>query len=133
MVCWPSPLPVWVRVVGEHGEMHRRFLEAGKLQPGIDRLLLPGIAGQRPLVGVGEAFHDRKPSFGRVHMHEAPGLAQPDRRRMARDLEQRVDALARDGIGAKAPDVAPPQHEIAELRAEGGVERRCHACRLSMK
>src|SRR5450631_4644450 len=66
-------------------------------------------------------------------MHEAPGLAQPHRRRMARDFKQRIDSLARDRIGAKAPDVAPPQDEVAELRTEHGVERRCHACRLSMK
>ena len=66
-------------------------------------------------------------------MHEAPGLAQADRRRMARDFDQRIDSLARDRVGAKAPDVAPPQHEIAELRAERCIERRCHACRLSMK
>ena len=32
--------------------------------------------------------------------------------------------LARHRIGAEAPHVAPPQHEVAELRAEGRVERR---------
>ena len=103
--------------------MDRRFLEAGELQPGIVRLLLALIAGQRLLVGVGEAFHDREPPFGRVHVHEAPGLAEPNRRRMAGDFNQRIDSLACDRIGPKAPHVAPPQHEVAELRAERGVER----------
>ena len=46
-----------------------------KLQPGIDRLLLSGISGQRPFVGVGEAFDHRKSSVGRVDVHVAGGGA----------------------------------------------------------
>jgi hypothetical protein len=65
-------------------------------------------------------------------MHEPPGLAEPDRWRVARDLEQRIDAGRLDGIGAKAPDVAPPQDELAKPLAECCIECRSQVCLLSM-
>src|ERR1044071_1906530 len=65
-------------------------------------------------------------------MHEAPRLAQADRRRMGRDLDQPIDALAWHGIAAEAPDIAPPQHKVAELRPKGRIERRVHVFCPSM-
>ena len=37
---------------------------------------------------------------------------------------ERVDALARHRVAAKAPHVAPPQNEVAELGPEGRVKVR---------
>ena len=51
---------------------------------------------------------------------------------MACDLEQRVDAGRVDGVGPKAPHVAPPQDEFAKPLAECRVEGRRHVCPLSM-
>src|ERR1044072_9445152 len=65
-------------------------------------------------------------------MHEGPRLAQADRRRMGRDLDQTIDALPWHGIAAEAPDTPPPQHEVAELRPKGRIERRFHVFCPSM-
>src|ERR1044072_6889939 len=65
-------------------------------------------------------------------MHDPPRRAQAARRRMGRDLDQPIDALAWHGIAAEAPDIAPPQHEVAELRAKGRIERRFHVLCPSM-
>ena len=96
------------RVVGEDGEMHRRFLETSQLQLGVDRMLLARIALQRPLVGIAETVDHRLPPLGRVDVHEAPRLAEADRRRMGGDLDHGIDALARDRIAAEAAHVAAP-------------------------
>ena len=111
-------------VVGEDREMDRRFLEARQLQAGIDRVLLSGVAGERLLVGLREAPDHGTAALHRFDMHEPPRLAEADRRRVARNLQQRVDALARHRVAAKAPHVAPPQNEVAELGPEGRVKVR---------
>ena len=113
-------------IVGEYREVNRRLLQPGELQPGIDRLLLASIALKRLLIGICKARHDRRALVGRDHMHEAPGLAETDRRRMACDLEQRVDAFRRDRVGLEAPHVTPPQDEGAEAVAKRLVENRIH-------
>ena len=79
---------------------------------------------QRLLVGLGEILPDGAAALGRLHLHEAPWLAQPDRRGMRGNLDQVVEQGLRHRIGAEATHVAPPQHEIAEGRPERRVERQ---------
>ena len=43
-----------------------------------------------------------------------------------------IRTLARYGIGAETPHIAPPQNEIAKLLAKGGVEVGCHVCHRSI-
>ncbi len=81
--------------------MNRSLLEACQLEAGISLLLLARVACERAFVGIGETLDDGQPPLGRIDMHEPPRLAQANRRRVGGDLDQRVDALARQRIARK--------------------------------
>ena len=134
MVCWPSPLPVCGRVVGEHGEMHRRLLEAGELQPGIDRLLLAGVARQRPLVGVGEAFR-RPPAVVRASSTctKRQGWLNPtDGAWLAISISASMRSRA-TGSGRKRRTSRRHSTRSRNCARNGASKVGFHACRLSMK
>src|SRR5262249_42087471 len=63
--------------------------------------------------------------------HEPPRLAQPDRRREARDGDQPLERPGRQRVSAKAAHVAPPDHEVVQPRAELVVEVHM-GCRLRL-
>lgn len=110
--------------VAEDREMHRRLVQPGKLQPGIEAGTLAVIALQRFPVAAHEVLAHRHAGLRRLDQDEAPRLAEPDRRGKAGEIQE----MAQDGgvgtVAAEAPDVAPPAQQAFEVVPEGRVEGR---------
>src|SRR5882672_873879 len=114
--------------------MQRRLVEPGELEPGIMRRAALAIIGERLCVAGGKI---RAHCFAAplvLDDDEAPGLAEADRRREAGERDQSLERTLLRPPAAKAPDVAPPGQEIAELVAKrriegGGVRHVSPRCR----
>jgi hypothetical protein len=81
-----------------------------------------GLLGEGGGVAVAEVGAHGVASGGALGADPAPGLAVADGGGELGDVEKLVDEGLWDGVGFEAPDVAPPGHEIRELRAEFFVE-----------
>jgi len=71
-------MPLFGRVVGEHGKMDGRLIEAGELQPRIVRALFAFVAVERPGIGADKARAHRRAAFRGFDEDEPPGLAMTD-------------------------------------------------------
>ena len=111
------PLPGFP--VGEDREVARRLVEPGELEPGIARGAFRRLGGEGGGVGGGEIAAHRGAPASILDRDKAPGLAEPDRGRERRDLDQPLERAGRQRIGAKPPHVAPP----GQQRPQAGAKR----------
>src|SRR5262249_59504561 len=89
------------------------------------------IAVERGLVRGGKIVADRRAPFRRFHQDETPWLAQADGWRVRGQRQQLLDQLRWNRLRPKPPHVPPPPHELGEFFAEGRVELRALAGRVS--
>ena len=110
--------------VGENGEMARRFAQAGELQRGITGRQIAVIGAERLGVAGFEIVQHRLTAPGILDEDEAPGLAEANRGRQARDLDQPLQRARRQRVSAKAADIATPAKQIEQARPKRVVELR---------
>ena len=119
------------RAVGEHRKMRRRFFQSGELEPRIEARAVARSARQA-LAALQTSKLSRIAARARVVLDddETPRLAQSDRRRQARQLDERFQRASRQRIAAEAPDVAAPDQKIAQA-ARGTHDRNPSVAPLS--
>jgi len=110
--------------VGENSEMARRLAQAGELQRGVAGRQIAVIGAERLGVSDLEIVEHRLTPPGILDDNEAPGLAEADRGRQARDLDQPLQRPRRQRIGAKSADIAAPAEQLKQARPERVVEMR---------
>ena len=76
------------------------------------------LRGERLRIARREIFPDGGADRFVLDDDKAPRLAQAHRRREASELDQRFQSAVRQWIGPEAPNVAPPDQQIAQARAE---------------
>src|SRR6185312_12961680 len=112
------------RAVGEHGKLAGRVVEAGELQPRIERGAIRRLHLERVLVAGLEALADERAARLVLDDDEAPRLGEADRRREAGDADQPLDGAGGKRRALEAPHVAPPAQEIVKTLAKLVVELR---------
>src|SRR5258708_2923490 len=103
--------------------MQRRLVEPGELQPGIKRRSAVAVFRQRLGIAGSEILAHRAAPLGIVDNDKAPWLAQTDRRREAGEIVWALEGAIGGTLGAKAPDVAPPDQQFAQSVAKRRIER----------
>ena len=119
-----EPLPLRGPVVGEHGDLAGRIVEAGELEPRIER----GAVGRlhlpkRPRCSPRNIGGARR-GAPVLDEDEAPRLGQSDRRRETGDADQPLDGAVGKRGALEAAHVAPPSEQIEQLLPERSIELR---------
>jgi len=117
------------RGVGINGEMHRRAVEPGQFQRGVEPRPLTMVVGQGVAVAGLETGPHRLAAHRVIDLDEAPRLAVADRRRQAGERNQPVDQRPIDRVFTEPPHVAAPAEQRLELVAESVVEGGWGGCR----
>src|SRR5919197_1506201 len=83
----PQPMSLHGRTIGEYRQVAGRVVQSGQLEPGIGGRLLRSLRRKRLGVAAFEIFPNGCATHRIVDDHEAPRLAQADRRRQARQMD----------------------------------------------
>ena len=124
MVAAAEPVALLGRPVGEDRELAGRVVEPRKLQPGVERGLVIGLAGEAP-AALHRSNEARTAQSGRAvaDVDEAPGLAEADRGRQARDADEALQRPLRQRVEPETPHVATPDEQVQQFGAERLAER----------
>ena len=124
MVRAPQPVALLGRVIAKYRELDRRDVDPRQFEARVQGRALIALRGERLFVAGHEIASDFRAFFRALDPDEPPGLAVADRRRDLREIEQGLEQVLGDGIGAKAANVAPPAHQFGKLRTELRAEDR---------
>src|SRR5579862_1253745 len=111
-----EPVTLSGGAIGEHGEVARRFVKPGKLELRIKAGARAALRRQRLAVAGRKILPDAGANGFVLDDHKTPWLAQPDRRREARKLDQRFQRAVRQWIGPEPAHVAPPDQKLTQAR-----------------
>jgi hypothetical protein len=109
--------------VGEYCKMYRRGIEARELQPAVEIGLAACVASRGSLARRFKIFHDRCPRLRRPYVDDPPRLTVADRRRQVGKPQEPLDEIVRNGVRAKAPDIAPPTDKLLKRGSAVGLQR----------
>ena len=108
--------------VSEHRQLAGRPIQTGKLQARIVPGPFGGLHGQCGGVAVEEIAAQCGATRRQIDQHEAPGLAQTDRRSEAGKSDQPLDHSLRQRVAAKPSHVATPGEQGAQARTKDWIE-----------
>src|ERR1700740_2372657 len=98
--------------------MTRRLHQARELELRVEHGMFSGVRREGLFVTAAKRLKNLRAPAIFVHDDETPRLAVADTRCQARQFQQFRDNPAIDWVGAKPPDVAPPDQELTELAAQ---------------
>ena len=114
--------------IAEDRDLHRRIIEAREFEFGIEGVPRRILQGEGFAVGGLEIGAHRLPPRRILDDHEAPGLAEADRRGKAGGGEKPIHRLGWQRVATKSPHVPPPGEEVGEgIAGGGGKARGVHA------
>src|ERR1700720_112190 len=110
--------------VGEHRELARRLFESGQFQRGICGGHFARIGLERIRVARLERVANHLAATGIVDHDEPPRLTQSHRWRETGDFDQSLQCAGGERVGSKPPDIASPNHQVAQAQTKCFIERR---------
>ena len=118
----PEAMALRRRSIGKHRKVAWRLFQTGKLQSRVETGTFVILRSQCLGIAAFKIAPDGSAPRCIVDNHEAPRLAQAHRRSKTRQIDKGFDCAVGQRIATKAPNVAPPQQKLAQLRGESSVE-----------
>jgi hypothetical protein len=106
----------------EDRDLARRLFKAGKLELRVSSRKVVGIRFQRIGIARPEIIKHGAAACRIVDNDKAPRLTETNRRSQTRQVDEAFNCTGRQHLGAKAPYIATPDQELAQLRTENVVE-----------